>query len=121
MASIIELENDAATPITSFDFGVVDAGANDQAKFFLKNIGDQPATSVRVYFERIAQNDGFDFPLMAQDIGGNPDTFEAGPLVFGTVLAGISTAFWVKVTVPGGTTPAGNPRQFNTVVEYSGT
>lgn len=124
MAAQIELLNDAGEVITSFNFGAIDGGADLAIKFFVKNIGNTPAQSVRVYAQRLSQNDGLDFVQMALDNGGNPGAYTsnlAEGLNVGTLIADAAVAFWVKVTVPTGTTPAGNPRLFDAVVEYTGT
>jgi len=124
MASQIELQDDTGTSITNFDFGAIDGGDDLEIKFYVKNIGATSANSVRVYAQRLSQNDGIDLILMAFDNGGNPgsyiSTLSEG-LAFGTIAAGESQPFWIKVTVPTGTTPAGNPRLFNIMVEYTGT
>jgi hypothetical protein len=124
MAANIELQNDALDVITSFNFGAIDGGDDLAIKFYVKNIGSTDAQSVRVFAQRLAQNDGLDFIQMAFDNGGNPGTYIstlATGLDFATLAAGVSQAFWLKVTVPVGTTPAGNPRMFDAVVEYTGT
>jgi hypothetical protein len=121
MSAIIEVQNDAGTPITSFNFGAVEGGAYQQAKFIAKNVGNQDASSVSLYAQRLAANDGFDFVQIAPDIEGNPGTFQSGSITIGTLAANAEYTFWVKVTIPSGTTPAGNPRQFDIITEYSGT
>jgi hypothetical protein len=124
MASQIELQDDTGAVITNFDFGAIDGGDDLEIKFYVKNIGATSAESVRVYAQRLAQNDGLDLIMMALDNGGNPGSYVsnlATGLVFGTIAAGVSQAFWVKITVPTGTTPAGNPRLFHVAVEYTGT
>lgn len=121
MAATIELENDAGSPITSFDWGAILDNANEAFKFFAKNTGDQNATSVLLSVQRLNQNDGLDFALIAPDVGGNPGSYTASPLNIGTMIPGASVAFWVKVTVPSGTTPGGNPRQFYAQADYHGT
>jgi hypothetical protein len=121
MAATIEFEDDAASPLTSFNWGAIQDGADSQFKFFAKNTGDQSATSVIISIARLNQNDGVDLALLAADVSGNPDTFSASPLNVGTLAPGDSVAFWLKVTVPSGTTPKGNPRQFDVVADYQGT
>jgi len=123
MAANIELLNDAGEVITSFNFGAIDGGTDLGIKFFVKNIGNTPAQSVRIFAQRLSQNDGLDFVQMALDNGGNPGAYTtnlAEGLSIGTLNGNDSQAFWVKVTVPTGTTPAGNPRLFDAVVEYTG-
>jgi hypothetical protein len=121
MAAIIELANDAGVVISSFNFGAIDGGDNLALKFQIRNIGDTDANSVRLFVQRLMQNDGLDFVLLAKDNGGNPGTYTTAALSFGTMIAGATELFWAKVTVPTGTTPAGNPRQFDCIVEYTGT
>jgi hypothetical protein len=67
------------------------------------------------------QNDGIDFAQIAEDIGGNPGSFGTAPISIGTLNPEDTVYFWVKVTVPSSTTPAGNPRQFNVVARFTGT
>ncbi len=124
MASQIELQDDTGESITNFDFGAIDGGDDLEIKFYVKNIGATAANSVRIFAQRLSQNDGLDLIMMAFDNGGNPGTYIstlAEGLSFGTIDAGVSQPFWIKVTVPSGTTPAGNPRMFNVVSEYTGT
>ncbi len=121
MSAIIEIQNDAGTPVTSYNLGAVAGGANQAAKFIAKNTGNQSATSVSIYAQRLASNDGFDFVQIAPDVGGNPGAYQTTALSIGTLIADAEYVFWVKVTIPSGTTPAGNPRQFDLLAEYSGT
>lgn len=121
MPAQIDLENSAETPITSYNYGsVAGSGVNTQ-KFYAANSGDIDASSVTILITRIAQNDGIDFVDMAPDVAGNPGTYQTSPLNIGTLSAGANVAFWVRVSVPGGTTPFGNPRQFDIVASYTGT
>lgn len=121
MAATIEIEDDAGSPIGSFDWGAILDNSNEKFKFFAKNTGDRDATSVLISIERLNQNDGVDFALLAPDSGGNPGAFTASPLNIGTLASGARVAFWLKVTVGSGTTPGGNPRQFYSQVDYHGT
>ena len=121
MAATIEIEDDASNPITAANFGAVNGGANQQLKFQVKNVGDQNATSVQLSIARLASNDGLDFAQVAEDVGGNPGSYGTAIINLGTMIPGAIIAFWVKVTVPNGTTPAGNPRQFDIVATYTGT
>jgi hypothetical protein len=121
MAATIEFEDDALSPITSYGWGAIEDGVTLEYKFNAKNVGDQDVTGLLLYIERVTQNDGFDFPLMAPDVGGNPGTYTSSPLSPGTLVPNATYTFWIKVTVPVGTTPAGNPRQFNVRVDYRGT
>jgi len=121
MSAIIEIQNDAGEPITSYNFGAVAGGAYQQAKLIAKNVGNQAASSVSLYAQRLSANDGIDFVQIAPDVGGNPGAYQVGSLVVGDLAADTEYAFWVKVTIPTGTTPAGNPRQFDIISEYSGT
>jgi hypothetical protein len=121
MAASIEIQDDTGAPITSANFGAVDGGSNQAIKFTVKNVGDQSATSVQVSIARLASNDGIDFAQIAEDIGGNPGTYGTADLNIGTLAADASADFWVKVAVPTGTTPAGNPRQFDIIATYTGT
>jgi hypothetical protein len=121
MAATLEIENDAGTPITSSNFGAVNGGAYEEIKFILKNVGDQSATSVQLSIARLAANDGIDFAQIAEDSGGNPDSYGTTTINLGTLAADASVSFWVKITIPTGTTPAGNPRQFDVLATYTGT
>lgn len=121
MSAVLEIENDAGTPITSANFGAVNGGANQALKFNVKNVGDQSATSVQLSIARLASNDGLDFAQIAEDIGGNPGPYGTVTLNLGTMIANAVISFWCKVTIPTGTTPAGNPRQFDLVATYTGT
>jgi len=121
MSASVELQSDAGVPITVWNFGAVTGGAFTEQKFIAKNVGTDPADSVLIYAQRLVQNDGIDFITIAPDVAGNPGAYQTGSLNVGTLAADDEYAFWVKVTVPGGTTPQGNPRQFTTLVEYNGT
>jgi hypothetical protein len=121
MAANIELTDDADNIITSFNFGAINGAAELALKFKVKNLGDSDANSVRLYAQRLNQNDGLDFVALAKDNGGNPGVYTTSELDFGTMAAAAIEIFWAKVTVPLGTTPAGNPRQFDCICEYTGT
>lgn len=121
MAASIELANDAGQIISSFNFGAINGGGNLAIKFQIRNQGNSSANSVRLFAQRLMQNDGLDFVQLAKDNGGNAGEYTTQALDFGTMEAGAVAIFWAKVTVPVGTTPAGNPRQFDAVVEYTGT
>ncbi len=121
MAANIEIQNDAGVALTSFDFGAIGGGQSGQYKFRVQNVGDTEATSVSIYLQRLSANDGIDYALIAEDIDGNPGAFAANVLNVGTLAPGAYVYFWAKVIVPAGTTPAGNPRQFDAVVQYTGT
>jgi hypothetical protein len=121
MASNVQLQSDAGVPVTSWNFGAIAGAADSQQKFRVENIGDQSATSVQISPVRLAQNDGVDFAQIAPDASGNPGAYSAAALVLGTMAPGDIIYFWVKATVPLGTTPAGNPRQFDIRLEYTGT
>jgi hypothetical protein len=121
MSAILEIENDAGTPITSANFGAVNGGAYQQLKFVLKNIGTDSATSVQLSIAQLAANDGINFVTMATDIAGNPGAFSSAAINVGTLVAAAIFTFWLRVTVPTGATPAGNPRQWDTIATYTGT
>ncbi len=121
MAATLEIQDDTGAPITSANFGAVNGGANQAIKFTVKNVGDQSATSVQLSIARLASNDGIDFAQIAEDIGGNPGSYGTTAINIGTLATLASVDFWVKVTVPTGTTPAGNPRQFDILATYTGT
>jgi hypothetical protein len=121
MPANVEIQNDAGVPITTWNFGAVGGGSYTEQKFIIENTGADQATSVGILVERLVQNDGIDFITIAPDSGGNPGTYISGTINVGTLAAGAEYAFWVKVTIPSGTTPRGNPRQFDVVVEYTGT
>ena len=120
MAAVIEIENDAGTPITSVNFGAINGGSSQQLKFILKNTGTESATSVQLSVARLASNDGIDYASIAEDFGGNPGAFGTDIINVGTMIAEATKEFWVKVAVLTGTTPAGNPRNFNINCEYTG-
>lgn len=121
MAATVEIQDDAGSPLTSFSWGAILDNTDEEFKFFAANTGDQDATSLLLSVTRLNQNDGVDLALIAPDVGGNPGTYTAAPLNIGTLVSGGSVAFWVKVTVPAGTTPGGNPRQFYVQSDYRGT
>lgn len=121
MPASVEIQSDAGVPITIWNFGAVNGGSFTEQKFQIENVGTDPATSVLVFAQRLVQNDGIDFITIAPDVGGNPGAYQTGSLNVGTLNAGGIYVFWVKVTVPNGTTPQGNPRQFANFVEYNGT
>lgn len=121
MSSTLQLQDDAGAPITSWNFGAINGGASSQQKFRVANVGDQSATSVELSASRIASNDGLDFVLLALDSGGNPGAYASTAIQIGTIAALAYVEFWIKVLVPSGATPAGNPRQFQIVVDYIGT
>lgn len=120
MSANVEIMTDAGDPATSFNWGAIPDGSSEEYQFFAENTGDQNASSVLVSLARLNQNDGVDFALIAPDVGGNPGVYAASPLSFGTLAPTDSTPFWVKVTVPVGTTPGGNPRQFDVVASFKG-
>jgi hypothetical protein len=120
MAAVLELEDDASVPITSANFGAVNGGAYQELKFILKNVGDQSATSVQLAIARLAANDGIDFAQIAEDIGGNPGAYSTVAINVGTLVALATKVFWIRVTVPLGATPAGNPRYFDLISTYTG-
>ena len=121
MPAQIDLENDAANPITSYNYGSIGGGISEARKFIAANSGNTDAASLSLFINRIAQNDGVDFVQIAPDVAGNPGAFSSAALVVGALAAGASVPFWVQVTVPVGTSPFGNPRQFNVIAEYTGT
>lgn len=121
MSAVITLEDDAGNPITSYNWGAVQNGVPANYKFQAANTGDQNALSVILSLQRLNQNDGIDFALIAPDVGGNPGTFAASSLSLGTLTPNQVVPFWVQVSPPTGTTPAGNPRGFNVEVDYQGT
>lgn len=121
MPAIVELQNDAGTPVTSWNFGAVDGSDFTQTRFRAKNIGSDTATSVSLIIQRLVQNDGIDFVEIAPDSSGNPGVYQTAPLSVGTMAPDDEYYFWLRVSVPNGTTPRGNPRQFQTRVVYTGT
>jgi hypothetical protein len=121
MAANLEIQNDVGDAITSYNFGAVNGGSYEEVRLSIENIGDTSASSVQVAVQRLAQNDGIDFASLALDVAGNPGVYSASALNLGTIAANITTYFWAKVTVPTGTTPAGNPRQFDIIATYTGT
>lgn len=121
MPSTLQLQDDTGTPVTSESFGAIDGADLEEQKFRVENIGDQDATSTIISAVRLASNDGVDFVQIAPDVAGNPGAYASAPLSLGTVAPSDIVNFWVKVAVPGGTTPAGNPRQFDIVLDYNGT
>lgn len=121
MPSTLQFQDSSGTPITSESFGSIAGSASQQQRFRCVNIGDQPSTSVFISANRLASNDGVDFVFLALDSAGNPGAYNAQPLPLGDLAPGDIVFFWVKVTVPNGTTPSGNPRQFDVLVDYNGT
>lgn len=121
MSANLVVENDASAPITSTNYGSIGGGDTQQKKFRVENQGDQPATSVQVFLQRLLQNDGLDFSQLALDVNGNAGAYQSGLLNLGTLSPGDVAVFWVQVSVPNGTSPAGNPRQFDIIAEYSAT
>ena len=122
MSASITIENNAQSPITTTNFGSLVPGGSAQAyKYYINNVGNSSATNVQISVTRIAQNDAIDYVSIAPDVAGNPGTYSANLLNVGTLAAGASYAFWVRVTVPSGVTPAGNPRLFDIQATYSGT
>lgn len=120
MSAVVDVQNDAEVTITSDNFGAIAGDAYVQHKFCAKNTGDQDATSVVISISRLSGNDGLDYVLLAPDSGGNPGSYATADLVVGTMVPDAEYWFWVKVTIPLGATPAGNPRQFNILATYSG-
>jgi len=120
MSAQLEFRSDAEEPLTSFNWGAIDASDFEQFQFICKNIGDQDATSVLIEELRLNQNDGIDFVLIAPDVGGNPGSYAASPLNVGTLAPNEEFPFWAKVTVPTGVNPGGNPRQFRIRAGYKG-
>ena len=120
MPANIVVENDASQPITSSNFGSISGGVTIAKKYRLENQGNAQATSVQVSLQRLLQNDGLDFAHIAPDVAGNAGQYQSGLLNIGTLNPGGVAYFWGQVTVPVGTSPAGNPRQFDIVTEYSG-
>lgn len=121
MPANAEIQSDANVPITAWNFGAVGGGSSTQQKFIVKNTGSDAASDVEIFTQRLVQNDGIDFITIAPDVSGNPGSFQSGPIAVGTLAPDAEYAFWIRVTVPIGTTPRGNPRQFVNVVEYTGT
>jgi len=121
MAATLEIEDDTGAAITTVNFGAVNGGASQALKFQVKNVGNQVATSVQLSIARLASNDGIDFAQIAEDFGGNPGSYGTTVINLGTMIAGAYISFWCKVTVPIGTTPAGNPRMFDIIAVYTGT
>jgi hypothetical protein len=116
----LEIENDAGTPVTTIDFGAIFGGNYDEKKLIVKNVGDTPATSVLIQASRIYQNDGIDNAFLAIDESGNPGEYTVYPITVGTLAAGATYTFWVKIVIPSGESPAGNPRQLNLIAKYQG-
>lgn len=114
MPAILEfLASDNSTVITTLDIGNVDSpGTSSQTKLFLKNVGDQSATSTTIAIQPIGTNDGSAFALIAPDSGGSPGTFQNSPLTVGTLAAAAEFTFWTECTLVAGLVPDGNPRRF---------
>lgn len=121
MPATLIIENDALVPINTVNFGSVSGGGYQQIRMLLTNTGTVEATSVVLSLTRITTNDGVDYTLLAPDVSGAPGTFGTSPLTPGTMSAGGTFWFWVKVIVPVGASPQGNPRNFNIAVTYAGT
>lgn len=113
-ASLEFLDTDNTTVITTLDIGNVDSpGTSTQTKLFLKNTGDQSATSTTIAIQAVGTNDGSAYALIAPDSGGSPGTFVTSPLSVGTLTAGSEYTFWVEAVLVAGITPGANPRRFN--------
>lgn len=121
MPAFLQMQSDAAVPITSWNMGAIDGGTVSQQKFLIENTGSDPAEDVEVSADRLVQNDGVDFAEIALDAGGNPGTYQTAPLLIGTVAPGQVLAVWLRITVPFGTSPAGNQRLLDFGPVYNGT
>ncbi len=121
MAANIEIQDDSGNALTSYNFGAIAGNAELGIKFRLQNVGDTDASSVSLFLQRLSANDGLDFAVIAEDIEGNPGTYSPNVINVGSLAAGAIKYFWGKVVVPVATTPAGNPREFDFVVQYTGT
>jgi hypothetical protein len=121
MAANVEIQSDTGYALTSYNFGAINGGALQEHKFRVQNVGNNPATNVQLFLQRLASNDGLDYATLAEDASGNPGTYSRNAIIIGDLAPGQLRYFWAKVTVPSGTTPAGNPRQFDVVVQYTGT
>lgn len=122
MATDIKWLDDASQPITAENFGTVDVNTSTTIKFFITNEGSSTATGVVLKRRAVASNDGVSYVSLALDNGsGNPGTFSTGDVFIGNVQPGQLIPVWIKVTLPGGITPAGNVRMFDYVTEYTGT
>lgn len=120
MAANVQIQDDAGSPLTSSNYGAINASSNQAKKFRVQNVGNQNADSVQIYLQRLGGNDGLDFAQIAPDADGNPGTYGTANLVIGTMVPDAIVYFWVKATVGANVTPAGNPRQFSILVNYSG-
>lgn len=121
MAANIEIQDDTGLALTSYNFGAVGGSEVEQTKFRIQNVGDTNATNVSLFFQRLNANDGIDYVSMAEDIAGNPGTFSTNVVTVGILTPGEIKYFWGRVAVLSGATPAGNPRQFAAVAQYTGT
>ena len=121
MPAFLQMQSDAAVPITSWNMGAIDGGTVSQQKFLVENTGSDPAEDVEISADRLVQNDGIDFAAIAPDAGGNPGTFQTSPILVGTIAPGDIVAFWLRISVPVGTSPAGNQRLLEVGPVYNGT
>jgi hypothetical protein len=121
MPATLEIQDDAGNALTSFNFGAVDGGAYLQQRFRVQNIGDSQADSVELYLARLGANDGLDFAELAEDASGSPDTYTTNPITLASLAASAIAYFWARISIPSGSTPAGNPRQVDWFVKWRGT
>lgn len=106
--------------ISTKTFGAINDGSYVQKKLYVFNAGESDATGLQVSAERYLTSDGVDFVQVAEDSGGNPGAYSS-IIYMGELKAGEKVPFWVRIQVPVGTTPAGNPRGFELDLEYQGT
>ena len=122
MPAILTYESDALVPFTTLNFGAIDGGTFYQQRVNVTNTGTTTATSISIALNRITSNDGIDYTALAPDVSGTPGTYSTNPLTIpGGLAAGAVYWFWVKVTVPVGASPQGNPRQVQFLSTYAGT
>lgn len=120
MPAACVFQDDAGLTISTKSFGAIIDGSSVQKKLYVFNAGESVASGLKISTERYVTSDGVEFVQIAEDTGGNPDTFSS-ILYLGDLQAGERVPFWVKIQVPVGTTPAGNPRGFELNLEYQGT
>lgn len=121
MAANLIFLDDTLAPISTENFGSIVGGASTQLKLYISNTGTTTASATVLKQIRQASNDGVSYVECAVDSGGSPGSYTTNDISFGTILAGVNVPFWVKVALPNGVSPAGNPRLFNLELDYTGT
>jgi hypothetical protein len=107
------LADDETTTITGVTFSSVTAGsAGETKKAFLKNTGDETSAALTLTIKQSGSDAMHAWLTLYPDDAGSPDLAGAKttgqPLTIGTIAAGASVPFHLKVVVPGGATTTGH-------------